>query len=106
MLTVTIKDSASNPVILDHYYVKKTSTGEIIDFSQEEPFFDSINRQNGIYLLFSDGKMGMTSKTGTQFELHGKMDTTEIINEKYVIGKDECHILMYSGKTEIICPYR
>jgi hypothetical protein len=102
MLTVTIKDSQSNPVILSDYFVKKTSTGEIIDFSHEEPFMDSINRVQGIYFLCTDGKMGMTSKSGTEFEFHGILDTTEIVNEKYLIGNDQCHIILLSGKTTIV----
>jgi hypothetical protein len=102
MLTVTVKDSASKPVHLSQYYVKKTSTGEIIDFSREEPYLDSINRINGIYILFSDGKMGMTSETGTEFELHGISGTTEKVNEKYSIGNDQCHVQMISGKTAIV----
>jgi hypothetical protein len=102
MLTVTIKDSHSNPVILSDYFVKKTSTGEIIDFSKEDPFMDSINRIQGIYLLSTDGKMGMVSRSGTEFEFHGILDTTEIVNEKYIIGKDQCHIMMLSGQTSIV----
>jgi hypothetical protein len=102
MLTVTIKDSQSNPVILNDYFVKKTSTGEIIDFSQEDPFMDSINRIQGIYLLSTDGKMDMISGNGTEFEFHGILDTTEIVNEKYIIGKDQCHVMMVSGQTSIV----
>jgi hypothetical protein len=101
MLTVTIRDLQSNPVILSNYFVRKTSTGEIIDFSQEDPYMDSINRMQGIYLLCTDGKMSMTSRQGTEFEFHGMMDTAEIVYEKYLIGNDECHVLILSGKTEI-----
>jgi len=42
MLTVMIKDTASKPVILSNYFVKKTSTREIVDFSKVDPIFDSI----------------------------------------------------------------
>jgi hypothetical protein len=102
MLTVTIKDSQSNPVILSDYFVKKTSTGEIIDFSHEDPYMDSINRVQGIYFLCTDGMMAITSKSGTEFEFHGIMDTTEIVNEKYLIGNDQCHVILFSGQTNIV----
>ena len=102
MLTVSIKDSASGPVVLSSYFVRKTSTGEVIDFSLQEPYADSINRLQGIYFICTDGMMGMTSKGGTGFELHGILGTREVVNEPYVIGKDECHIRMLSGKTEIV----
>ena len=102
MLTVSIKDTASNPVLLSNYFVKKTSSGEIIDFSKEDPYQDSINRIQGIYIIFTDGKMEMTSKNGTGFEFHGILGTTEIINEQYLFGHDECHVTLLSGKPEII----
>ena len=102
MLTVSVKDIHSNPVILSEYFVKKTSTGEIIDFSKEDPYMDSINRIQGIYFLSTDGKMDMISRDGTEFEFHGILDSTEIVNEKYIIGKDQCHIFMVSGQTEIV----
>ena len=101
-ITVSVRDAAAKPVLLSLYYVKKTSTNEIIDFSMEDPLMDSINRLQGVYMVFTDGKMAMTSKTGTEFEFHGIQDSTEIVNEKYLIGNDECHVKLLSGKTEII----
>ncbi|MEI7898364.1 MAG: hypothetical protein WCJ26_15105 [bacterium] len=74
----------------------------MIDFSKEDPFFDSTNRVNGVYLLFTDGKMGMTATTGTEFEFHGMLGTQEVVNEKYLIGNDRCHVSMLSGKKDII----
>lgn len=102
MLTVSVKDSASKPVILSNYFVKKTSTGEVIDFSSEDPYIDSINRIQGIYFLMTDGKMGMTSKSGTEFEFLGLLDSVQIVDEKYIVGNDDCHVIMLSGKTEIV----
>ena len=102
MLTVSVKDTTSQPVHLSSYYVKKTSTGEIMDFAKEDHYTDSINSIQGIYFLFTDGKMGMTSKNGTEFEFHGKLDTSEIVNEHFIIGNDECHVKIMSGNTAII----
>jgi hypothetical protein len=102
MITVAIKDLQSNPVILSNYFVKKTSTGEIIDFSMEDHYLDSINRIHGIYFLCTDRMMDMTSKNGTGFEFHGKSGSTEIADETYLIGNDECHVILLSGKTEIV----
>jgi hypothetical protein len=106
MITVTLKDTTSNPVILSHYFVKKTSTSEILDFAKEDPYFDSIMRQQGIYLLCTDGKMNMTSTNGTEFEFHGFLDTSEVVNEKYIIGNDRCHVIMLSGHPEIVISNR
>jgi hypothetical protein len=101
ILTISIRDSVAQPILLNNYFVRKTGTGEIIDFSKEEPYADSINRINGIYILFTDGKMSMTSKGGTEFEFHGEKGGIEIVNEKYIIGNDLCHVKRISGKSEI-----
>ena len=102
MLTISIKDSLLKPVILSDYFVKKTSTGEIIDFAAEDPYMDSFNRLQGIYFICTDGKMSMTSLQGTDFEFHGFLDSAEIVTEPYIIGNDECHVIMLAGKPEII----
>ena len=102
MLNVSIKDTSGQPVRLNSYFVKKTSTGEIIDLSKESPYTDSVNRIQGIYFLFTDGKMGLTAPKGSEFEFHGILEGMEIVNEKYIIGNDRCHIQLISGKTEIV----
>jgi len=102
MLTVSLTDSIDNPVILTSNYTEKTSTGEIIDFVQEDNYFDSINRANGIYILFTDGKMSMTSKSGTEFQFKGFIDSVLVVCEPYIIKNDGCHVLLESGNTEIV----
>jgi hypothetical protein len=102
ILNISITDSASHPVHLSNYYVKKVATGEMIDFSMEDPYYDSINRIQGYYCLFTDGKMGMTAKSGTEFEFHGSLNSVEIVNEKYLIGNDGCHVRLISGQAVIV----
>lgn len=102
MLNISITDSSSHPVHLTTYYVKKVSTGEMIDFSKEDPYYDSINRIQGYYCVFTDGKMGMTAKSGTEFEFHGILNSVEIVNETYLIGNDGCHVKMISGKPVVV----
>jgi len=102
MLTISIKDINAKPVLLSDYFARKTTTGEIIDFAKESPYIDSINRLQGIYFICTDGMMGMTSLQGTEFEFHGILDSTEIVNETYIIANDECHVYMLAGNPEII----
>ena len=104
MLTVSVRDSASKPVHLTGSYMVKTSTGELVDFSNEDPYIDSVNKAQGIYFLFTDGKMALTAQGGTEFVFHGKSGSTEIINEKYIIGNDGCHVQQLSGKSVIVIP--
>jgi len=96
MLTVSLTDSIDNPLILTSNYTEKTSTSEIIDFVQEDNYFDSINRVNGIYILFTDGKMSMTTKSGTEFQFKGFIDSVQVVNEPYIIKNDGCHVLLES----------
>jgi hypothetical protein len=98
MLTISVKDSSSNPVLLTSSYIKKTSTGEILEFP------DSTLRSQGMYVVCSDGNMQMTSGTGTEFEFYGILNKAIIVDEKYIIGNDQCHVHMISGKTNIILP--
>ncbi|OFX27576.1 MAG: hypothetical protein A2041_11935 [Bacteroidetes bacterium GWA2_31_9b] len=102
MLTVFLSDTSDNPVILTSNYTEKTSTDEIIYFIEEDNYFDSINRVNGIYILFTDGKMSMTTKSGTEFRFKGFIDSVLVVNEPYIIKNDGCHVLLESGNTEII----
>ncbi|MCX6304349.1 MAG: hypothetical protein NT040_05230 [Bacteroidetes bacterium] len=104
MLMVSVKDPAALPVVLDRHYVVKSSTGDTLDFSKEDPYADSIYRIQGSYIIFTDGKMGMTSKEGALFEFHGLLNGVEIVNEKYLIGKNDCHVQLRSGNTAIIIP--
>jgi len=102
MVTVTVRNKAAQPVVLSSYFVRDSSTGKVIDFPAEDPYHDSINREQGIYILFTDGKMAMTSRSGTGFEFHGYLGGKEIVSERYVIANDRCHIFVKSGNTNIV----
>lgn len=103
-LTITVVDSLSRPVLLDHPLVLKTGTGIMIDFTLENPGQDSINRRQGIYTLFTDGKMALTSRNGTEFRFQGQKDGTTIVNEPYIIANDGCHINLISGRMLVVIP--
>ncbi|MEI7662583.1 MAG: hypothetical protein WCK34_10305 [Bacteroidota bacterium] len=95
-LVISIKNSASLPVLLTRYYVQKTGTGETLEFP------DSTGRVHGKYCLITDSQMSMTIKTGSEFIFHGLVDTNEVVREKYLVGNDGCHINLIAGKTEIV----
>jgi hypothetical protein len=106
MLTISVRDSLSRPILLSQYHVKKVNTGEIIDFKQEDPYSDSISRLNGVYILLADSKIGMTSQNGTEFEFYGLTSDSVVVSEKYIVGNDGCHVETRSGKTEIMISSR
>lgn len=102
ILMVTVTDSAGKPVLLTKYYLSEVATGKRIDFSKEDPYMDSTYRKLGQYILMTDGKMSMTSRSGTEFEFLGWKDDTRLVSEKYSIGNDACHVILLSGKQNII----
>ena len=102
MLTVSIVDSVSKPVVLDKYFVKKTATGQVLDYSRIEPTLDSINRIRGIYFVITDSQFNLTNENGDEFVFHGIRDSLEVVTEKYILGNDGCHVQMLSGKKTIV----
>lgn len=102
MLTVTVSDPNGAPFLLDSSFVKKTATGEVIRFEAEDPYMDSVLRLEGRYLLMTDGKMGLTSGTGTEFTFHGFKSGMGLISESYVIANDRCHVLKLSGRDTVV----
>jgi len=102
MLTVTIKNSNGDPVYLWWYSVSKKSTGEGLDFSHEDPYQDSINRTQGIYTIFTDGLMDMTTREGMEFDFLMMNGSMPVVIGTYLIGKDDCHCLLLAGNTEIV----
>ena len=102
MLSITVKDSAGHPVIFTSHYVRKTVTGEILQFPEIDEWTDSVNRVQGIYVIMTDSKLDMTTKSGNQYEFHGKMGNPEVLQENYIIGNDGCHVTLIQGNTNVM----
>jgi len=102
ILTVTVKNSDGDPVYLSWYSVSNKNTGEGLDFSHEDPYMDSINRTQGIYTIFTDGLMEMTTKEGTEFDFSMMNGSMPVVIGTCLIGKDDCHCLLLGGNTEIV----
>ncbi len=57
----------------------------------------------GIYAIVTDGDLGRLKKTGSVLTLEGyDENNNQIINEKYVVGHDCCHVKKIEGKDTII----
>jgi len=102
MLTITVNYSDQLPVLLTDYYTLKTSTGEKIDFKPENEYIDSMYTNNGTYVLFTDDKMSKVSRSGTEFQFKGFIDTILMVNKTFIIRNDGCHIELVSGNPNII----
>jgi len=86
-ITVTIKDSENNPVVLDSFKVTNLENGD--DLTRELNNFEfEAMRKKGVYPLFGD-------------EYTRDFDNREIINSDYKVGADCCHVILISGNPEI-----
>jgi hypothetical protein len=101
-ITIEIKDSLDNPVVLDDYYTQNNVTKEILRWQDKDPFWDSMNVANGYYLLVSDSEMKWTKNKNINITFFGFIDSVKVIEEIYTISDNICHIYLVSGKQKII----
>ena len=102
MLSVSIRDTAGQPVHLDRYLVTKTSTGKTFDYIKLEPYADSIGRVEGRYLLITDAQFGYTTQKGDEFLFQGWLDSARVVNESYILANDRCHVKVVAGDLELV----
>jgi hypothetical protein len=99
-ITVTIKDSENNPVVLDSFKVTNLESGD--DFTRElsNTEFEAM-REKGVYPLFGDEYARDFSNKEVEINFKGYIDNEEIINSDYKVGADCCHVILISGDPEI-----
>jgi hypothetical protein len=97
MITVEVKDQQGNKVILDEYYTVREKTGDKIIGQSHIP-------DSGTYTILDDNYTSALRNKTEIFQFIGKKNGTEVINEKYEISADCCHINKVSGKSSITIP--
>lgn len=90
---IAINDSVGDPYILDSFFTTRTSTGEVIRYT---------NTGAHIYSVLEDDYRKKLQHTSDEFVFTGYKSGRKAINEKYVIGADCCHIIYKSGKKNVI----
>ena len=99
-ITVTIKDSENNPVVLDSFKVTNLENGD--DLTRELNNFEfEAMREKGVYPLFGDEYARDFSNKEVEINFKGYIDNQEIINSDYKVGADCCHVILISGNPEI-----
>ena len=98
LIYINIKDSLGKAVLLDSNYTQVISSQEkIIEKT------DSIDKIEGLYILFTDSQKDMIPENiETEVQFIGIMGFVKIVEEKYIMSQDGCHIKLLSGKTNII----
>lgn len=53
------------------------------------------------YTVIDDSNQGYLEGQEVEVVFHGYLDGSLVIKETYVVGADECHVYLVSGKTKI-----
>jgi hypothetical protein len=99
-ITVTIKDSENNPVVLDSFKVTNLENGNDLSRELNNAEFEAM-RENGVYPLFGDEYAQDFRNKEVEINFKGYIDNHELINSNYIVGADCCHIILISGDPEI-----
>ncbi len=94
-VSVTVKIQKENGEIFKpkQLFIKFDKTGD------RQPVFQGFP---GIFAIVTDGDLGRLKKAGSALTLEGYDENNlQIINEKYVVGHDCCHVKKIEGKDVI-----
>ena len=102
-ISVRIETSDMAPLKLDRYYTIREEGSILIDMQTSATVTeDSIRKAIGRYPILNDTRMSLTDRCGKVFYFVGRKDSVEILKERYVISNDCCHILLDTGRLEIV----
>ncbi|MCC5915836.1 MAG: hypothetical protein JJU02_00775 [Cryomorphaceae bacterium] len=98
MITVEINHPDSNFVVDDFYVVRALDNDTIISKS-------GLNYQEGLYdqpiIIFTSNEFDFTNPEGYDFLFTAYYDGEVIVNERYRINRDRCHVRLMDGKSTI-----
>lgn len=95
-ISVYIKDQNDSPVVLDEYTVKKVRNNQIITH-KAKPYEPS----PGYYPILTDSQQDLTNTCGEEFELTGSKNGKQVVDTRFTIAHDCCHVTLLKGKNEI-----
>ena len=98
-ITVSIKDQNQNPVALDAFKVRNTENKVLVSLDLSSAQFE-IAKQAGEYPITSDGNMNKNQELNLEFI--GYINDIEVINSKYTVKSDCCHVNLISGELALI----
>ena len=97
LITINIKDSSGAAVLLDSNYTEILHTNSIIRIKT-----DSIFIKNGSYIVFTDSQMDLIEKDAeTEIKFIGFKRSGKVVDERYIVTQDGCHIQRLSGNTKL-----
>jgi hypothetical protein len=98
MITIQVKDTLNNPVLLDSTSIFVPSTNSYLSI-QTDDFYKS----NGEYVVFSDEFIHLTSeKKSLEIIFKGFKNNNLKVNESIKVSQDGCHVTKVSGNSSVI----
>jgi hypothetical protein len=96
-IIVNIKDSSGNAVRLDSNYTVLIPINRIIQVKTDTIFF-----KNGTYVLITDSERELIKEDEeTEIRFVGFKNSDQIVDKKFIVTQDGCHIQLLSGITDI-----
>lgn len=95
-IVVSLKHVSNNTAfVLTDYKVKRLSDNKDITISDS-----NLNDNNGFYQITNDTKLDLFKFKNTEVEFDGYLNDKLVIQKKFIITSDCCHISLVSGETE------
>lgn len=98
---VTVLDNAGVKVPLDSIAVIHLKNNENIT-RQLEPFEWEMAQETGSYPLFGDENVQKYRNQTLEVTFKGFISGNEVVNEKYTVGADCCHVGLVKGNTNVV----
>lgn len=93
-----VKDAAGEPVVLDKAEVSSRHLSETLDPLLKSP-------AGGPYLVLNDSHIPILSKDKARtFTFKGWKDGVLVVDEKFEIKHDCCHVVLEDGPKEVVIP--
>jgi len=98
MITIQVKDTLNNPVLLDSTSIFVPSTNSYLSI-----LTDDFYKSNGEYVVFSDEFIHLTSeKKSLEIIFKGFKNNNLKVNESIKVSQDGCHVTKVSGNSSVI----
>lgn len=98
MITIQVKDTLNNPVLLDSTSIFVPSTNSYLSI-----LTDDFYKSNGEYVVFSDEFIHLTSENKSlDINFKGFKNNSLKVNETIKVSQDGCHVTKVSGNSMVI----
>ena len=97
-IRIKTTEQKDNPVALDKYY--SINLDKFRKYNFQDVQSDQFRRKLGIYPVLTDTQMDEVNSIGSLILFNGFIRDRLVISEKFIIGRDCCHIKLIAGKTQ------